>query len=239
MEEFRVEFAVQARGVGAAGLVVLRGGRIKWIKSPRWPSDPTDMQTAFQLACRYRIVLDRAEDQTFVATCAELPGVAPARALNVDAAIESLRKSVAAELVGLMARGDAPTPLREAEGRMGAWMTDLELVSMVLPTGPILAVEKPLPSAMHAIAQWTIDRYRIVLEEDEVEGFVATSPEMPELAGYGLTASAAAADLRARLEERAFQILNDNCVPPEPLQEIEAREERQARAQRPVMALAA
>jgi len=197
------------------------------------------MQTAFQLACRYRIVLDRAEDQTFVATCAELPGVAPARALNVDAAIESLRKSVAAELVGLMARGDAPTPLREAEGRMGAWMTDLELVSMVLPTGPILAVEKPLPSAMHAIAQWTIDRYRIVLEEDEVEGFVATSPEMPELAGYGLTASAAAADLRARLEERAFQILNDNCVPPEPLQEIEAREERQARAQRPVMALAA
>jgi len=182
------------------------------------------MQTAFQLACRYRIVLDRAEDQTFVATCAELPGVAPARALNVDAAIESLRKSVAAELVGLMAAGDAPTPLREAEGRMGAWMTDLELVSMVLPTGPILAVEKPLPSAMHAIAQWTIDRYRIVLEEDGADGFAATSPEMPEVLGHGNTGARAAADLRWRLEDRAFTMLNSNRVPPEALQDVEARE---------------
>lgn len=195
------------------------------------------MRHPSSLVIRYRIVLERAEDQTFLARCVELPGPC-ARALNVDAAVDSLRDTLAVEVADLMSRGEAPAPLQESEGRLAAWMRDLELLPERRPRA-LVTVEKPLPSTMHAIAQWTIDRYRIVLEEDEVEGFVATSPEMPELAGYGLTASAAAADLRARLEERAFQILNDNCVPPEPLQEIEAREERQARAQRPVMALAA
>jgi hypothetical protein len=117
-------------------------------------------------------------------------------------------------------------------------MRDLELLPEPRPKA-LVTVEKPLPSTMHAIAQWTTDRYRIVLEEDEVEGFVATSPEMPELAGYGLKASSAVADLRARMEEQAFKILNDNRVPPEPLQEIEAREERKARTHRPAMAIAA
>jgi predicted RNase H-like HicB family nuclease len=189
------------------------------------------------LVIRYRIVLDRAEDQTFVARCVELAGPS-ARALNVDAAVAALRETLAVEVAALSARGEAPTPLRESEGRLAAWMRDLELVPEPRPKA-LVTVEKPLPSTMHAIAQWTIDRYRIVLEEDEVEGFVATSPEMPDLAGYGLTASSAAADLRGRLEERAFQILNDNRVPPEAMQEIEARRERQVRAGRPAMSLAA
>ena len=38
------------------------------------------------------------------------------------------------------------------------------------------------------IAQWTIDRYRIVLEGDEAEGYLATSPELPEAVGQGQTA---------------------------------------------------
>ena len=69
-------------------------------------------------------------------------------------------------------------------------MRDLELLPQRGPAA-LVTVEKPLPSALHAIAKWTIDRYRMVLEEDEVEGFVATSPDA-ELAGYGLTASRAA-----------------------------------------------
>jgi hypothetical protein len=79
----------------------------------------------------------------------------------------------------------------------------------------------------------------MVLEEDEVEGFVATSPEMPDLAGYGLTAMRAAVDLRARLEERAFHILSDNGIPPEPQQDVEARQRRTWQADRPAMAIAA
>ena len=36
----------------------------------------------------------------------------------------------------------------------------------------------------------------------------------------------AAVDLRWRLEERAFSILNANRMPPEPLQDVEARRAR-------------
>jgi predicted RNase H-like HicB family nuclease len=195
------------------------------------------MRHPSSLVIRYRIVLERAEDQTLVARCVELPGPC-ARELNVDAAVDSLRDTLAVEVADLRSRGEAPTPLQESEGRLAAWMRDLELLPEPRPKA-LVTVEKPLPSTMHAIAQWTTDRYRIVLEEDEVEGFVATSPEMPELAGYGLKASSAVADLRARMEEQAFKILNDNRVPPEPLQEIEAREERKARTHRPSMAIAA
>jgi predicted RNase H-like HicB family nuclease len=189
------------------------------------------------LVNRYRIVLERAEDQTLVARCVEVPGPS-ARALNVDAAVAALRDTLAGEVAALSARGDAPAPLRESEGRLAAWMRDLELLPEPRPRA-LVTVEKPLPSSMHAIAKWTIDRYRIVLEEDEVEGFVATSPEMPDLAGYGVTASGAAADLRERLEGRAFQILNDNRVPPEPMQDIEKRLHRKPTEVRPAMALAA
>ena len=195
------------------------------------------MRHPYTQVIRYRIVLDRAEDQTFVARCLELPGPS-ARALSVDAAVAALRESLVSEVTALASRGDAPTALRDSEGRLAAWMRDLELLPQRGPAA-LVTVEKPLPSALHAIAQWTIDRYRMVLEEDEVEGFVATSPEMPELAGYGLTASRAAMDLRERLEDRAFHILNDNRTPPEPIQDVEARQRRTQRTQRPAMALAA
>ena len=195
------------------------------------------MRHPYTQVIQYRITLDRAEDQTFVARCLELPGPF-ARAMNADAAVASLREVLAVEVAAMASRGEAPTPLRESEGRLAAWMRDLELIP---DRGRValVTVQKPLPSALHAIAQWTIDRYRIVLEEDDVEGFVATSPEMPEVAGYGLTASRAVVDLRERLEERAFRILNDNRIPPEPLQDVEARQHRAVRAERPAMALAA
>jgi predicted RNase H-like HicB family nuclease len=180
------------------------------------------MQHAHQLAGRYRISLDRAADQTFVGRCVELPG-ATARGLHVDAVVKAVRAAAAAELMALPSKGlRAPMPLRDIEGRLGAWMTDLELISEMTMAAPA-GVDKPLPSALHAIAQWTIDRYRIVLEGDEHEGYVATSPELPEAVGQGQTAMRAAVDLRWQLEERAFAILSANRMPPEALQDIEAR----------------
>jgi predicted RNase H-like HicB family nuclease len=201
-------------------------------------ADLNGMQHVSRWVSQYRIVLDRAEDGTFVARCPEMPGCC-ARALNVDAVVNLLRESMEAEVQALLAEGNAPAPLRESEGRLGAWMRDLELVGE-RPTIATTNIEKPLPSALHAIAQWTIDRYRIVLEEDETEGFVATSTEMPDVLGYGLTATSAAADLRARLEDRAFKMLSGNRIPPEPVRDVEAREKRRQWEQgRPPMALAA
>ncbi len=98
------------------------------------------------------------------------------------------------------------------------------MISELTTTAAPCGVVKPLPSALHAIAQWTIDRYRIVLEGDESEGYLATSPELPEAVGQGQTAMRAAVDLRWQLEERAFAILNANRMPPEALQDLELRQ---------------
>ena len=183
------------------------------------------MLQALKIASQYRITLDRAVDQTFVARCVELPGPVT-RGLNVDAVVADMRGLLASEIVALSNSGQrVPTPLRQTEGRMGAWMTDLELISELTMAVPS-RVQKPLPSVLHAIAQWTIDRYRIVLEGDEAGGYVATSPELPEVVGQGKTAMQAAVDLRWRLEERAFSILNANRMPPEPLQDVDARRVR-------------
>ena len=208
---------------------------VKTVKCCSAPADFTDMLQALKIASQYRITLDRAADQTFVARCVEVPGPVT-RGLHVDAVVAGLRGLVASEIVALSSsRRRVPAPLRETEGRMGAWMTDLELISELTMAAPS-RVEKPTPSALHAIAQWTIDRYRMVLEGDEAEGYVATSPELPEAVGQGRTAMQAAVDLRWRLEERAFSILNANRMPPEPLQDVEAR---RARGQQAKIALAA
>ncbi len=167
------------------------------------------MQHAVQLASRYRIVLDRAEDQTFIATCQELPGPT-ARSLSVDAVVSMLRRALVARVRALLATGDAPAARRDSEGPIGAWMTDLELISELVMATPAERVERPNPSALHAIAKWTIDRYRIILEGHDDQGFVAVSPEMPELLGVAPTASRAASELRWRLEDRAFAILSAN-----------------------------
>jgi predicted RNase H-like HicB family nuclease len=188
-------------------------------------ADLTVMLQALKIASQYRIMLDRAADQTFVARCVEVPGPMT-RGLHVDAVVAGLRGLVASEIVALSNSGRrVPRPLRETEGRMGAWMTDLELISEMTMAAPS-RVERPTPSALHAIAQWTIDRYRIVLEGDEADGYVATSPELAEVVGQGRTAMQAAVDLRWRLEERAFSILNANRMPPEPLQDVEVRRAR-------------
>jgi predicted RNase H-like HicB family nuclease len=142
-----------------------------------------------------------------------------------------LRRSLVARVRALLTTGDAPTPLRDSEGPMGAWMTDLELISELVMATPANRVERPNPSALHAIAKWTIDRYRIILEGDEDQGFVATSPEMPELLGVAPTASRAASELRWRLEDRVFAILSANRLPPEPLQDVEARQSQQLKWQ--------
>jgi predicted RNase H-like HicB family nuclease len=198
---------------------------VKSVKCGFGSADLTDMLQALKIASQYRITLDRAADQTFVARCVEVPGPVT-RGLHIEAVVAGLRGLVASEIVALSNSGRrVPKPLRETEGRMGAWMTDLELISELTMVARS-RVEKPTPSALHAIAQWTIDRYRIVLEGDEADGYVAASPELPEAVGQGRTAMQAAVDLRWRLEERAFSILNANRMPPEPLQDVEARRAR-------------
>lgn len=212
------EWVPRARRVNRAFLAV------KSIKCRIAPADFTDMLQALKIASQYRITLDRAADQTFVARCVEVPGPVT-RGLSVEAVVAGLRGLVASEIVAMSNSGQrVPAPLRETEGRMGAWMTDLELISELAMAAPS-RVERPTPSALHAIAQWTIDRYRIVLEGNEADGYVATSPELPEAVGQGPTAMQAAVELRWRLEERAFSILNANRMPPEPLQDVEARQQ--------------
>jgi predicted RNase H-like HicB family nuclease len=199
---------------------------VKSIKCPLGSADFTVMLQALKIASQYRITLDRAADQTFVARCVEVPGPVT-RGLNIEAVVAGLRGLVASEIVALSNSGRrVPAPLRETEGRMGAWMTDLELISELTMAAPSRVERSTPPSALHAIAQWTIDRYRIVLEGSEPDGYVATSPELPEVVGQGRTSMQAAVDLRWRLEERAFSILNANRMPPEPLQDVEARQAR-------------
>jgi hypothetical protein len=180
------------------------------------------MEQALLIAKRYRIALERAEDQTLVARCVELPGPL-ARGLNVDAVVGLLRGVLAGEVAALLITGSAPTPRRDSEGTLGAWLGELELIeSKDDVSAAEVSVEQPVPSALRAIAQWTVERYRILLEGSE-DGFVAMSLELPELVGHGETAGRAVTDVRRRLADRVFELLRGNRVPPEPLQDVEAR----------------
>jgi hypothetical protein len=69
------------------------------------------------------------------------------------------------------------------------------------------------------------------MEGDDAEGFVAASPELPEVLGAGPTATRAATELCWRLEDRVFAILSANRLPPEPLQDVEARQSQQLKWQ--------
>jgi predicted RNase H-like HicB family nuclease len=197
-----------------------RHGRIKFTRAM---VDGTGMERADDLVLRYRIILDREADHLFVANCLELPEVR-AHAISVDAAVETLRATLAARVGVLRREGGAPTPVREFEGRLGAWQADLELIAPAAPARQGRAkLEKPVPSALRAIAQWTADRYRVVLEGDEDCAFLSASPEMPAVLGRGATAGDAVSDLRRQLADEAFRMLNAGAFPPEPLQDVEAR----------------
>jgi predicted RNase H-like HicB family nuclease len=196
-------------------------------------ADGTGMERADDLVARYRIMVDREADHLFVATCVELPEVC-ATAANVDAAVGTVRDTLRARVTVLRRDGAASTPIREFEGRLGAWMNDLELIEpapapFAPPTktrGKAADLEKPVPSALRAIAQWTADRYRVVLEQEADDGegsFAAASPEMPALLGRGATAGDAVADLRRQLADEAYRMLDKGAFPPEPLQDVEAR----------------
>lgn len=172
-------------------------------------------------AARYRIVIDRTADHLFVATCAELPDVS-AGALGVEAAVDGVRAALAARLPALLASGTAPTPLCEVEGPLGEWTRGLELIDGATRAAK-RDLQKPVPSALRAIAEWTTCRYRVVLEA-QAGGVVANSPEMPEVVGQGATHAAAVTDLQRRLAERAYAVLDAGGTPPEPLQDVEARD---------------
>jgi predicted RNase H-like HicB family nuclease len=192
-------------------------------------ADAIDMQRSDSPAARYRIVLDRTDDHRFVARCAELPDVSSG-ALSAEAAVAELRAAVAARAAGLDA---PPVPLCDVEGRLGAWTGELELIGAGRAGQPPADLQKPVPSALRAIAQWTAYQYRIVLEPGAGGAFVANSPELPELLVMGETAGVAAAELQRWLADRAYEMLDAGEMPPEPMQDVEARE-RAARGKRKV-----
>jgi predicted RNase H-like HicB family nuclease len=182
------------------------------------------MKNAAEYAARFRIVIDRLDDQTFFARCPEVPS-ARSRGMSIDSAVESLRAILEREILALWAKGRNPRPLHDTEGRLGAWTEELELDDNAPEAAAKPGLQKPTPAAIHAMAQWTIDRYRIVLEQDEF-GFIAVSPELPGLIGQGQTAKEAAAELRGHMEQRAFELLEANLMPPEPLKDVESRASR-------------
>ena len=199
------------------------------------------MQRADVLAARYRVILDRADDHLFVATCAELPELC-GRGFNVEAAMDGLRGALVANLPRLAAAGEAPTPIRDFEGPLGAWAADLQIIDVPAPAvGAAAGLQKPVPSALRAIAQWTVERYRMVLEagdDADATGWVANCFEMPAWFGRGATPGAAVADLRDQLAEEVFALLDGGAMPPEPLRDVEARESGCGGRARPVARVA-
>jgi predicted RNase H-like HicB family nuclease len=181
------------------------------------------------LASQYRVIVERGDDHAYLATCAELPD-ATGRGLNVGSAMDGLRDALAARLPARVTAGDAPSPLRDAEGAVGAWAADLELLenSKRAPKDPSL--EKPLPSALRAIAQWTTDRYRAILEvDDDGRTWVGAGVEMPDAIARGETPGDVVAELRSAMADRAYAMLDSGEVPPEPRRDVEARSAKSAR----------
>src|SRR3954451_11236194 len=158
----------RARGVGAAGSVLFprpapprTGSRVRGINrlsgTAGWPI-PRVMKNAAEYAARFRIVIDRLDDQTFFARCPEIPG-ARSRGMSIDSAVDSLRAILEREILALWAKGRNPRPLHDTEGRLGAWTEELELDDNAPEAASKPGLQKPTPAAIHAMAQWTIDRY--------------------------------------------------------------------------------
>jgi predicted RNase H-like HicB family nuclease len=182
---------------------------------------------AAQLVARYRIIL-QCEEQEFVATIAEVPSVR-ARAARASDAIQIARAAATATIAPLLDEGTAPTPLRDSEGPLGAWMQELEtpVESAAAPAG----MEKPSPEALRSIADWMAGRYRMLLEENDVYGFAATCREFPESIAHGTDACSTVQSLQRQLSEMVYDLLDSNRVPPEPLRDVEARQALQPRPQ--------
>ncbi len=173
------------------------------------------MREAHERIARYRIELVRSEDRTFLASCLEMPECR-ARGMTIESAIAGVRAALAAR-TAMGPGGAAPIPpLSESEGRLGEWAKELELVESEPAAAAAVKDEKALPSVLRAIAQWTVDRYGILLEGDGGGSFVSSSVEMPSVVGHGATPMAAIGDLRWQLNEVAFEMLNAGRALPEP-----------------------
>ena len=184
------------------------------------------MKRAHILTAQYRAALHQRDDRSFVAVSVELPDVAVTTDCP-DRAIRALRDRVAGALVDLLQTGDAPAPRRESEGRLGAWAADLEILHPT-PAAPA-DLEKPAAQTLRAIARSTAERYRLVIESQEDAGFIAACAEVPGLVAHGETVSAAVEAVRDVLVDHVGQLLNANVLPPEALQDVEARRKEKSR----------
>lgn len=189
-------------------------------------ADPTGMKRAHILTAQYRVALHQRDDRSFVAISVELPDVAVTTDCP-DRALRAVRERVAGTLVELLQTGNAPAPLRDSEGRLGAWAADLEILQPV-PSAPA-DLEKPEAETLRAIARSTAERYRLVIESQEEEGFIAACAEVPGLVADGRTVSRAVEALRALLVDHVEALLNANVLPPEALQDVEARRKEKSR----------
>jgi predicted RNase H-like HicB family nuclease len=178
------------------------------------------MKRAHILTAQYRVALHQRDDRSFVATSLELPALAVSTPCP-DQAVRTLRDRIAASLADLLASGDAPAPLRDSEGRLGSWAVDLEILDARRATDA--EVEKPSPDILRAIARSTAERYRIILESHEDGGFIAGCAEVAGVVAHGATVTRAIDRLRDLLTDFAYRTLDANDMPPEPLQDVEAR----------------
>jgi predicted RNase H-like HicB family nuclease len=165
-----------------------------------------------QLILQYRIILDEVENAGFIAQCAELPRVC-ASGPTVNQTVDAIRRELAGQPPQSL-----PLPLRDSEGPLGAWLSDLELIDKLRPSAHA-TIERPSERTLRRMAIWTAQRYRLVLEE--FEGFTAVCKEIPGPIGRGHTPSQAVSQLREQVADVVFRFLWANQLPPEALQDME------------------
>lgn len=184
-------------------------------------ADASGMKRAQLLSARYRVTVTRPDDRTFVAASVELPAVT-AVGQCPEEAVRALRERVTAALVDLVEAGDAPTPVREFEGQLGFWNADLELVDELPP--PPAGLEMPDEATLRSIARFVADRYRVILEPQGEDGYIAACAEVPGAVVRGTTVAEVMEALRGDLVGRTYRVLEANGLPAEPLQDVESRE---------------
>lgn len=184
------------------------------------PLPITDLASAGAVARDYRVALDY-DGHLIHARCVELPELSASN-IDLQRVLDSLMHQVSLRLLAhASTNAPIPAPLRHAEGPLGAWTEDLELVTPIDEgTHPADIDEMQIPvlcNIAHGIAR----RYRVVLEQTGPEQFRAESPEVPGSLGLAATAPAAVDSLRHQLTQYSLALLLHGLTPPEPAQDRE------------------
>lgn len=188
-------------------------------------ADAPEAAEARRAMAEYRILLDWSEELGFTATCLELRGVS-ARAADADDCVAALLDSGTAFVASLIRQGgQAPAPIHHRTRRPQQPAQPLPGRTSRQKHHRAPQGEAPVPPSVGQVlrmARWAANEYRIVLHVAE-GSYYGTCPEIPSASGFGPTASACVADIRAYLTALVGEMLAKNQMPPEPMQEIERR----------------